>query len=60
MHTGIGHDCGGNAFPVLNTTVTTATRRNGRVELYGTNPGRVRDILSDEKRIKLYDTASKR
>lgn len=29
------------------------------VELYGTNPGRIRDILSDEKRIKLYDTAKK-
>ena len=29
------------------------------VELYGTNPGKIRDILSDERRIKLYDTAKK-
>ena len=29
------------------------------VELYGTDPGRIQEILSDEKRIKLYDTASK-
>lgn len=29
------------------------------VELYGTNPGKILEILSDEKRIKLYDTAEK-
>ena len=29
------------------------------VELYGTNPGRILEILSDENRIKLYDTAEK-
>lgn len=28
-------------------------------ELYGTNPGKILGILSDEKRIKLYDTAEK-
>ncbi len=29
------------------------------VELYGNNPGRILGILSDEKRIRLYDTAEK-
>lgn len=29
------------------------------VEMYGNNPGRILGILSDEKRIRLYDTAEK-